>query len=179
MKRKLSSKQKLFINEYLASGNATEAAIKAGYSPKTAGQTGAENLKKPKIKAAIDAKMAEIESRKIADAKEVLEFFSSVLRAEVKEDVAVSSPEGVEIVKLPPNIKMRVAAGKEIIKRYPNSDEMLQAQLTKAQAEAIIKKFEADKLTGKVDDDVKDDDGFIEAISNSLDKTWDGADYER
>ena len=146
MKRKLSSKQKLFIDEYLACGNATKAAIKAGYSPKTAKSIGAENLTKPYIKAAIESKMAEIESNKIADATEVLQFFTSVLRAEIKEKVAVAGPKGVETVELPPDVKTRLTAGKEIIKRYPNSDEMLQAQLTKAKAEARIAKHEADNL---------------------------------
>ena len=42
---KLTLKQQRFIDEYIISGNATQAAIKAGYAPKNAGQTGAENLK--------------------------------------------------------------------------------------------------------------------------------------
>ncbi|MDY3007146.1 terminase small subunit [Anaerococcus porci] len=42
----LTIKQKKFADEYIISGNATQSAIKAGYSEKTAGQTGAENLKK-------------------------------------------------------------------------------------------------------------------------------------
>lgn len=138
MKRKLSSKQKLFVDEYLACGNATKAAIKAGYSHKTAKSIGAENLTKPDIKSAIKAKMAKIESHKIADATEVLQFFTSLLRAEIKETVAVAGPSGVETVELPPDLKTLMLAGKEIIKRYPNSDEMLQAQLTKAKAEAHL-----------------------------------------
>lgn len=153
MKRKLSSKQKLFVDEYLACGNATKAAIKAGYSPKTAKSIGAENLTKPYIKSSIEARMKEIESHKIADATEILEFFTEIKRAEIKEEVAISSPEGVEVVKLPPNIKVRLAAAKEILKRYPNSDELLQAQLAKAkadaqkaEADARIAKHEADQL---------------------------------
>jgi phage terminase small subunit len=46
---KLSFKQELFVNEYLISFNATDAAIKAGYSPKTAYRIGYENLHKPNI----------------------------------------------------------------------------------------------------------------------------------
>ena len=46
----MTNKQKLFVQEYLKDLNATQAALRAGYSPKTAGATGAENLKKPEIK---------------------------------------------------------------------------------------------------------------------------------
>ena len=50
---KLTPKQQRFVAEYLVDLNATQAAIRAGYSPKTAGQVGFENLKKPEIQAAI------------------------------------------------------------------------------------------------------------------------------
>ena len=49
MKNKLTPKQQLFIREYLVDKNATQAAIRAGYSAKTANETGAENLAKPSI----------------------------------------------------------------------------------------------------------------------------------
>lgn len=51
---KLTAKQSLFIKEYLVDLNATQAAIRAGYSKKTARQAGAENLSKPAIKDALD-----------------------------------------------------------------------------------------------------------------------------
>lgn len=54
---KLTDKQKLFIAEYITSWNATRAALKAGYSEKTAKQMGTENLAKPTIRAAIDEKL--------------------------------------------------------------------------------------------------------------------------
>ena len=75
MERKLTAKQRLFCDEYIKSGNAKDAALKAGYSAKTAYSIGNENLNKPELKSYINAKMAEIESHKIADAKEVLELF--------------------------------------------------------------------------------------------------------
>ncbi len=49
MSKKLTEKQKLFCKYYLISLNATDAAIKAGYSKKTATETGSENLRKPHI----------------------------------------------------------------------------------------------------------------------------------
>src|SRR5262245_50906044 len=56
--RPLSAKQVRFIEEYLVDLNATQAALRAGYSPRTAYRTGSENLRKPQIDAAITAAMA-------------------------------------------------------------------------------------------------------------------------
>lgn len=55
----LTKKQKLFVEEYLIDLNATQAAIRAGYSPDTAKEIGCENLTKPNIRNAIDKAMAE------------------------------------------------------------------------------------------------------------------------
>ena len=60
---KFTPKQKRFIEEYLIDLNATQAAIRAGYSPETAQQTGSENLSKPVISAAISRAMAERSKR--------------------------------------------------------------------------------------------------------------------
>ena len=58
MMKKLSPKQNLFVQEYLIDKNATQAAIRAGYSAKTAEIIGFENLRKPKIKEKIDYELA-------------------------------------------------------------------------------------------------------------------------
>lgn len=59
----LTKKQKIFVDEYLIDLNATQAAIRAGYSPDTAGSIGSENLKKPEIRARIEKAMAEHSKR--------------------------------------------------------------------------------------------------------------------
>ena len=59
----LTKKQKLFVEEYLIDLNATQAAIRAGYSTNTAYSIGDENLKKPEIKGAIDKALAERSKR--------------------------------------------------------------------------------------------------------------------
>ena len=87
---KLTQKQRRFIDEYIISGNATQAAIKAGYSKKTARKIGQENLTKPDIKAAIEKRNAEIQSKKTADMTEVMEYLTSVMRGEQTESVATS-----------------------------------------------------------------------------------------
>jgi phage terminase small subunit len=53
----LTPKQQRFVDEYLVDLNATQAAIRAGYSAKTAGAIGDENLKKPEISAVIELRM--------------------------------------------------------------------------------------------------------------------------
>ena len=143
---KLTAKQRLFADEYIKSGNATQSAIKAGYSPKTVRSIGQENLTKPDIKAYIDAKMAEIESHKIADAKEVLQFYTRVLREEETEEVALPTGDDVVTVEKKPSFKDRLTAAKELMKRYPLSDPMVQAQLKKITADARVAEARAKAL---------------------------------
>lgn len=143
MERKLTTKQKIFCDEYIKSGNAKEAAIKAGYSPKTAKSIGQENLTKPDLKAYIDAKMAEIESHKIADAKEVLEFYTKVLRDEVAEEVPMSTADDVVVIKKKPSFKDKITASKEIMKRYPLVDPIEKQKLQKLIADTRISEAKA------------------------------------
>lgn len=143
---KLTAKQRLFADEYIKSGNATQSAIKAGYSPRTVRSIGQENLTKPDIKAYIDAKMAEIESHKIADAKEVLEFYTRVLRKEETEEVIVATAKAAVTVDKDPSLKDRLTAAKELMKRYPLSDPMVQAQLKKLTADTRISEARAKTL---------------------------------
>lgn len=82
----LTPKQKAFADEYIRnSGNATQAAIVAGYSKKTAAAIGTENLHKPYIAAYIAERQKEIESARICDMKEIQEFRSRVMRGEEKD----------------------------------------------------------------------------------------------
>ncbi|WP_028988042.1 terminase small subunit [Thermicanus aegyptius] len=60
---KLTEKQKRFVEEYLIDLNATQAAIRAGYSPKTANEQGARLLAKVSVRAYIDARMAKLSKR--------------------------------------------------------------------------------------------------------------------
>ena len=88
---KLTPKQKRFCEEYLKSANASEAAKKAGYSLKTAPFIGAENLKKPQISAYIKRRMGEQDATLVADANEVLQFYSAVMRGEVKDQFGMDA----------------------------------------------------------------------------------------
>ena len=86
----MTDKQRKFADEYLVDCNATQAAIRAGYSKKTAYSIGDENLKKPEIKKYIDEQLEKISCEKIADATEVLEYLTSVMRREKKENIVVT-----------------------------------------------------------------------------------------
>ena len=81
---KLTPKQRVFVEEYLVDLNATQAAIRAGYSKKTAQQMGAENLSKPLIAEAIAEAQAARSKRLQIDADWVLKR----LVAEAEADLA-------------------------------------------------------------------------------------------
>lgn len=115
----LTPRQQKFCDEYLISGNATDAAIKAGYSRKTAKQTGSENLAKPDLRAYIDEQLSKIHSAKIADAEEVMKYLTSVMRGEHTEQVLKLVGEGVQTVTdIDVSAKERLKAAELIGKRY-------------------------------------------------------------
>lgn len=120
---KLTEKQKRFVDYYIETGNATEAAKRAGYSEKTARFTGAENLTKTNIKTAIAARLAELDTQRIADAEEVMQFFTSVMRGEIKEEVVTTEGTGegcstTKIVEKQVSLHDRLDAGKQLSRRY-------------------------------------------------------------
>lgn len=84
---KLTIKQKRFADEYIISGNATDAAIKAGYSKKTATVIGNENLTKPYIKKYIDERLKEIEASKILTIEEAMQITTKIARGEPRQVV--------------------------------------------------------------------------------------------
>lgn len=117
--KKLTIKQKKFADEYIKTGNATQSAISAGYSEKTAGQVGAENLKKPYIKSYIDERMKELEEEAIADQAEVLKYLTRVLRDEEKEEILVNVgnfEQEIQTVRV--STKDKIKAAELLGKRY-------------------------------------------------------------
>lgn len=74
----MTRKQKLFCEEYPIDLNATQAAIRAGYSPESAGSIGSELLKKPEIRARIDKMMAERSKRTGINADRVLQELGKI-----------------------------------------------------------------------------------------------------
>lgn len=81
----LTEKERIFADEYIKTTNATQSAIKAGYSEKTASVTGSKMLRKPKVRQYIDAIMNERSKNTIATADEVLEYLTKVMNGEEKD----------------------------------------------------------------------------------------------
>ena len=115
----MTERQKRFCEEYLIDCNGTQAAIKAGYSEKTATKIAAENLTKPDIREYIDEKLAEMSSQRTADAREVMEYLTSVMRGEHKEQVLRLVGNGTQkIDSMNVTEKDRLKAAELIGKRY-------------------------------------------------------------
>ncbi|MEQ7259609.1 terminase small subunit [Lactococcus garvieae] len=144
---KLTEKQKKFADFYIKLGNATQAAIKAGYSKKTANRIGPENLSKLVIKNYIDERMEQLASERIMSAQEILERLSLIASAEITETVVVANAEGYSEVEKPPDFKVQIQAMKELLKRYPGNDKLLEQQLRKLTAEANATEAKAKILT--------------------------------
>lgn len=114
----MTRKQQRFVTEYLVDCNATQAAIRAGYSEQTARFIGAENLSKPYIKQAIADKMEEMKSERIADAEEIIIYLTSVLRGQSESSVVLVCDNEVVTVTKTPDEKERLKAAELLGKRY-------------------------------------------------------------
>lgn len=115
----LTAKQQRFCDEYLIDLNATQAAIRAGYSKKTANRIGTENLSKPVIREYIAQRMSEKEASLIADQNEVLEYLTSVMRGNQKEQTLRLVGEGVQkVTDIEVSAKERLKAAELIGKRF-------------------------------------------------------------
>lgn len=119
MRGKLTPKQQRFCDEYLIDLNATQAAIRAGYSKKTARMIGQENLTKPIIRKRIDARLAEKESELIATQDEVLKYLTAVMRGESSSSVLAMCGMGTQkTVNKHPDEKERLKAAELLGKRF-------------------------------------------------------------
>ena len=150
---RLTPKQKQFADEYIKTGNATNA-YKSAYSTKNMKTSSITSeayntLIKPSIKDYISKRMKEIDSAKIPKQKEILEFLGSVMRGTAR--ITVETDEGTQ--EIPPNWKNRIDASKELLKRMPMDDPLMQAQLRKLNAEATLaesKTNESQDKTGRM-----------------------------
>lgn len=81
----MTPKQERFVAEYLIDLNATQAAIRAGYSPRTAYAIGDENLRKPYIAAAIDQRRSALQAHIAIDAVKVLHTLDAIIEADIAD----------------------------------------------------------------------------------------------
>ena len=116
---KLTEKQKKFADYYIELGNATQAAIKSGYSSKYANTNASKLLQNTTIKSYIDERLSQLASERIVSAEEVLEFLSSVMRNEQKEEVLKGVGMGEQAkTHIEVSAKDRVKAAELLGKRY-------------------------------------------------------------
>lgn len=128
---KLNQKQKRFCEEYVNLGNATQAAINAGYSKKTAYSQGQRLLKNVEVQEYIAELNEELKKDSIAGADEVLQFLTSVMREEQTEEVLRLDGEGVQVketIKVQP--KDRIKAAELIGKRYALFTDKKEVEVT-------------------------------------------------
>lgn len=133
---KLTPKQKKFVDEYIKTGNATQSAIEAGYSKKYANTNAPKLLQNTTLKQYIEKCMAEIASNRVMSYTEAVELLTSIARGEEKETVVVATPVSVEKVEKEADLKTRISALKEILKRYPGNDKLVEQQVRKLTADA-------------------------------------------
>ena len=119
----LTEKQQRFCDEYLIDYNATQAAIRAGYNEKTAYSQGQRLLKNVEIKAYIDEQLERIRSEKTAEAQEVMEYLTAVMRGDSESEVVVVEGCGdgcseARRIKKAPDEKDRLKAAELLGKRY-------------------------------------------------------------
>lgn len=107
----MTERQKAFADYYIECGNATEAAKRAGYSERSARQMGTENMSNPSISAYIAERVKPTEEKRIATGDEVMQFFTAVMRGEIKD-----------AFDLPPSLADRKDAAKELAKRTVDID---------------------------------------------------------
>ena len=105
-KKHLNQRQIRFVQNYMKTNNITHSAIDAGYSPKTAHVQGCNLLKNTKVSAYINAINERLESDKIADIEEVMQYLTSVMRGEKKDQF-----------DLDPSLSERTKAAGELAKR--------------------------------------------------------------
>lgn len=117
--KKLSKKEEKFVIEYVRTGNATQSAINAGYSERSARQTACRMLTKDYILIAIDELVKEMNSEKIADAEEVMMLLTEIARGETVEQNAFIDKNGNPvIVETKVKEKERIKALELLGKRY-------------------------------------------------------------
>jgi len=142
MANKLTLKQQKFIDYYIELGNATQAAIQAGYKKDNAKQQGSENL--AKLDSHIKEKMNSKANDRIASQDEVLEYLTRVMRGEELDQFGLDAA-----------LQDRTKCAELLQKRYDGfsgkkvddiNEQLALAKLKRAEAEATIIEFEAEKL---------------------------------
>ena len=115
----LNDRQQLFVTEYVKDMNATKAAERAGYSKRTAYSQGQRLLKNVEIKNAVDELLSKVRKNNVADAVEIEEYLTAVMRGEMKETEMINVGNfEQELVEVPAKQTTRIKAAELLGKRY-------------------------------------------------------------
>lgn len=117
----MTKKEKMFVDAYVndVKRNQTAAAIAAGYSEKTAPQAASRLMKKDEIKQAIDERLKELHEQNTAQANEVIEFLTAVLRGENVDNIPIFVGDGFQkLTEGKPPAKDRLRAAEMLGKYY-------------------------------------------------------------
>lgn len=121
--KSLTVKQRRFVDAYIETGNAAEAARRAGYKSRNADVMGRENLRKPTVRKVLEARLKELEDAQIADAREVLIYLTSAMRGEIEEEIPVVEGCGkgvskARIIRKHISARDRLRAAEMLMKRH-------------------------------------------------------------
>lgn len=94
----LTDKQRRFAEEYMIDFNATQAALRAGYSKRTARKQGSEILARPAVQERIRELTAEADALRVAQPEEVLEFLTAVMRGDMEDTHVANTVTGIRLV---------------------------------------------------------------------------------
>jgi len=143
--KKLTPKQEMFVREYLVDLNATKAALRAGYSEKTAEKIGSENLHKPEIRAAVDAARAERSEETKIDAAWVLTRLATEADADIADLYDEDTGALLPVHKWPKIWRQGLVAGIDVFEER-DSDGLLIGYTRKIKISDRIRRLE---LIGK------------------------------
>ena len=120
---KLTAKQRRFCEEYIVDCNATQAAIRAGYKEKYAHTNANKLLQNTTLKQYIDELLEKIRNNNIADATEVMEYLTSVVRGKSSSEIVVVEGVGdgcsvARTMQKKPDEKEKLKAAELLGKRY-------------------------------------------------------------
>ena len=124
----MTKKEKMFVDAYVKDikRNQTAAAIAAGYSEKTAPQAASRLMKKDEIKQAIDERLKELHEQNTAQANEVIEFLTAVMRGESVDNIPIFVGDGFQkLTEGKPPAKVRLRAAEMLGKYYALFTEKL------------------------------------------------------
>ena len=131
----MNPRQKAFADYYIETGNASEAAKKAGYSAKRTDEAGRQLLRNTEVSQYIKERMDAVDKKRIASADEVIAFYTAVIRGEIKDQFGLDA-----------SLADRIKAADSLMKRYNVADDRNRA--TKEKLDAVLRELHDASMDG-------------------------------